>query len=204
MKAEDALEALKGSQWIWSAENPLDAQNQFAEFRTTFDAEALPARIWLSVDWNYVLYLNGQEIGRGQLADYPDHKTVAVYDVEALYPGKNTLAVRAFVPNIDTSVGMVSHPGVLAAVEQAGKVINCSLPITWKARMSRAFHNGPLERVTTEIGFTLCHFPTTIFFFEGVVNFEHRFNTECIGFDCTFNNGFLVIWIFLSGCSGFF
>ncbi len=155
MKTQTSFDALKDSQWIWSAENPLDAQNQFAEFRTVFDAEALPARIWLSVDWNYVLYLNGQEIGRGQLADYPDHKTVAVYDVEALYPGQNTLAVLAFVPNINSSTCMVSHPGVLASVEQAGKIITSSSPTTWKARASRAFHNGPLEHVTTEIGFTL-------------------------------------------------
>ena len=53
--------ALENARWIW-ADCPPEV-NQYAEFRCLFDAAAGKAQIYISADWDFLLTVNGQEVG---------------------------------------------------------------------------------------------------------------------------------------------
>ena len=147
--------ALENARWIW-ADCPPEV-NQYAEFRCLFDAAAGKAQIYISADWDFLLTVNGQEVGRGQFPDYPEAKTVSCLEVETLVSGKNVIAVTAYAPGENFSAKMKGTPGILVSLVQDGKVLCRTAPETWKARLHPVFQSGKMELISPEIGFTACY-----------------------------------------------
>jgi two-component sensor histidine kinase len=80
-------------QWIWDT-NTFDKQTCrfWKSFEIPRDVKISRAKLRITVDNGYTLFLDGQEIGRGS-----DWRTVTEYDVTRLLnPGRHVLAVEGF------------------------------------------------------------------------------------------------------------
>jgi hypothetical protein len=84
----------KLSKWIWLAGEEKPA-NSYVQFRKTFELSSTSnqAKIFVCADCKYLLFINGQVVGRGPLVVNPKHKQVDFYDVaNFLKKGKNVIA----------------------------------------------------------------------------------------------------------------
>ena len=63
------------SKWIWV--NCEQSADTYGEFYSEFDFERGEVGIRISVDSNYVLYINGEFVNSGQYPDFPHYK---IYD----------------------------------------------------------------------------------------------------------------------------
>jgi len=94
--------------WIWLAEEPVEPsgfwtaqpQEQHEEthglFRKSFSLETVPQTVptRITADSRYILYVNGQEVGRGPIRSQPRRLHYDEYDLAALLrPGENVIAV---------------------------------------------------------------------------------------------------------------
>jgi alpha-L-rhamnosidase len=87
------------AQWIWKPQEE-EKVNQYVEFRQEFLLDENvnnSSNLYISVDMEYAVWLNGVFLNCGQYDDYPDKK---VYDVIAigslLKRGKNVLCILAY------------------------------------------------------------------------------------------------------------
>ena len=90
--------------WIWSDAATRPYHN-VACFRRTFDLEAAPkaARVAITADSRYELYVNGTWLGFGPARSFPSPWPVDEYDVAALLrPGPNVIAVLGYHPGLST------------------------------------------------------------------------------------------------------
>ncbi len=86
--------------WIWTRD-PKGPREQYVRFRRVFTLDAQPAsaKIRISADSRYRLYVNGSYLGFGPSRSYPHHQCVDVYDVsDFLRGGTNLIAVLVYQP----------------------------------------------------------------------------------------------------------
>ena len=74
--------------WIWRAGETLT--HEFVRFKRNFTSNTKSVEIKLAADTDFVAYLDGKEIMRGQFSDYPQEKTFSVFNDE-LSEGEHTL-----------------------------------------------------------------------------------------------------------------
>jgi alpha-L-rhamnosidase len=89
----DAEPAMTYGDWIWNAEAAGDNKDAFIRRSFSIDAAdpVQDARIKVSADDRFVLFINGRQIGESSAWD-----TARLYDLhEYLKPGNNTLAIHA-------------------------------------------------------------------------------------------------------------
>jgi len=142
------------AKWIWlPQEEPVI--NQYVNFRRVFALNAKPATatLHLSVDTDFVLFVNGEEAARGQFSDYPERKTYTSVDVTGkLRAGENVIAVLAYYKGRNFSTYRAGKAGLIVALE-AGETRVVS-DDSWRARQSPAFQSGDMPVVTVQLGFT--------------------------------------------------
>ena len=65
--------------WIWSADNPA-ARNVLVQFRRAFTPASGPsnARLHVSADTRYLLYVNGVRLGYGPARNFERHRRVGL------------------------------------------------------------------------------------------------------------------------------
>lgn len=148
-----------GACWIWSPD-PNDAKpHRYVRFRAGFQLRSVPseARALLAVDSDFVFWLNGREVGRGQFSDYPERKTWTEFDVGAhLRPGHNIVAILAYFRGEDFSEHRAGRPGLIFTLWADGVAV-CRSEANWKTRAHPAYRPGPMPRVTPQMGFTACY-----------------------------------------------
>lgn len=142
------------AKWIWlPQEEPV--VNQYVNFRRVFrlDAQPATATLHLSVDTDFVLFVNGEEAARGQFSDYPERKTYSSVDVAGkLRAGENIIAVLAYYKGRNFSNYRAGKAGLIVALEAGEtRVVSDS---SWRARQSPAFRSGEVPVVTVQLGFT--------------------------------------------------
>lgn len=105
--------------WIWRK-----GENQGTDLllisRRQFDLEAKPdqARIYITADNCYELYVNGNLINRGPARCQPVNQSFDILDIAAvLEPGKNVLAVRVLHEGKFPSFNTPPRPGFMAQLE---------------------------------------------------------------------------------------
>ncbi|GIP39478.1 hypothetical protein J31TS4_27580 [Paenibacillus sp. J31TS4] len=130
------------AEWIWN-KLPEGTPNVYLEARKSFvlDAEPLRANLFLSANQEYLVYLNGNEIGRGPSPSDQQWKYYDEYEVgEYLHKGENVLAVVTYnFGTKDIVTGQMQGPGgVLAelAIESAASVLTIATDSAWKVRRS--------------------------------------------------------------------
>jgi len=157
------LTAASQEAWIWPA---IDRQeNQFVEFRHVFTLtessadELRDALLELSVDTNYVAWLNGRCIGQGQYRDYPDRKIFDALEVgQHLRPGLNVLGVLAYHQLRNSSVYCPGDPGLIYRLRAGASpkpVIFSGTQTLW--RQCPTYVSGTLPVISSQLSFTFIY-----------------------------------------------
>lgn len=143
----------KTCRWIWSkaATRPY---NNFVCFRRSLDVRAPggQARLRITADSRYEVYLNGEWIGHGPPRSWSSPWTVDEYDLAGLLrPGANTLAVLVQHFGIGTFQYLHEAPGLIAELEWTDGRKNQRLgtDATWKAIPNAAFA-WPVPRIACQ------------------------------------------------------
>ena len=152
-QADPSVNILNSS-WIWLAEER-EMSDQYVRFRRFFYVDDLgdDAKLTISVDSDFVAYLNGQEVGRGQFSDFAKHKTWCNFSVgDAIAVGKNVLAVLVYYRGENFLDYQAGAAGLIALLSSS----RYSIPSDemWKASLHTAFRSGFAERMTSQCGFT--------------------------------------------------
>jgi hypothetical protein len=136
--------------WIWT-DAPTPARNAFVRFRRRFLYQGGPARLHLTADSRYILFVNGRWLGHGPVRAWPAHWRYDTYDLEPwLQPGENVLAVLVRHEGEGNFQYLPGPPGLLAALELADQKLVTDA--TWQARPDPAFRSAT-PRISVQQGF---------------------------------------------------
>ena len=142
--------------WIWLADQEPQS-DRYALFRGTFTVRGtLPrdAILHLSADTDFVAWLNGREVGRGQFPDFAGEKTFAKFRCGGLLrSGRNVLAVQVHHKGEEFSNYQAGPPGWIAWIPDGGGTLAAS-GAHWRGIPDPAFRQGRAERMTMQCGFT--------------------------------------------------
>ncbi|MDQ0920241.1 family 78 glycoside hydrolase catalytic domain [Paenibacillus sp. V4I5] len=109
------------AQWIWS-DGDESPRNEWRCFRKSFEVPTKgwdSAKIAITADSRYVLYINGELLGRGPARSWPSEQFYDVYDIgRLLKPGKsNTVAVLVQHFGLSTFYYLRGRGGLVALLE---------------------------------------------------------------------------------------
>ncbi len=119
-------------------------------FTVTGKVGALTLRI--AADSDFVVWLDGVEIGRGQFSDDSAQPTWSDFAVAELAPGNHALAVLAYHKGISCAVYAPGDPGVVFALfNDRFRLVSDA-----ECRVLEApgFRSGPMPLLTPQLGFT--------------------------------------------------
>lgn len=111
------------AKWIWGG-NESSPRNEWRLFRKTFpiqEKEYTQAWLDITADSRYVLFVNGQEAGRGPVRSWPAEQAYDTYDVSPyIRPGEdNTIAVMVMHFGLSTFYYLKGRGGLLAQLRMA-------------------------------------------------------------------------------------
>lgn len=115
-------------EWIW-INKECGVENERACFFTEFETEnpEKELKIKICAVSRYILYVNGQEIGRGPIRSGKSEHFLDTYSlVSGLRKGKNQLAVRVWNYGWSTYQTRWQEPGLVFEAVQEGKVVSSS------------------------------------------------------------------------------
>ncbi len=121
--------------WIWLA-GPAQPRNAYAAFRRTVHLERAPRAAWLriSADCRYVLFVNGERVGRGPVLTEPRFKQYDAHSLAGrLRAGENALAVLVLYRHHPSFRTMGARGGLLAELEADGRIV-AATDRRWQAR----------------------------------------------------------------------
>ena len=117
----------KNAKWIWI--NNEDRVNEYGEFLGKIRTQG-GAKIKISCDGDYALFINGDLVSSNQYGDFEHYKSVDTVDISAfLTKEENTLALLVWHLGVNSSRYKRYAPGVIFEVEhESGDVIlySCS------------------------------------------------------------------------------
>lgn len=134
--------------WIWSAAAHRPYHNVVC-FRRAFDLDAAPreARIAITADSRYELYVNGEWLGFGPQRSWPSPWPVDEYDVASLLrPGRNVVAVLVHHPGLSTFQYLHSDAGLIATLSVDGRS-TLATDASWRCRPHDGFA-WPVPRIS--------------------------------------------------------
>lgn len=139
------------AKWIWP--NSVAQNDQYAEFYDSFVFSGQPTDLYISADSNYAVYLNGSLVASGQYPDFPYYKVYDRIELTAhCREGKNHLAIIVWYYGVSN---MSYYPGNAALRYEVlvdGHPFCCSDASTL-SRISKAYHNGIQQNITSQLGF---------------------------------------------------
>ena len=141
--------------WIRLGANNISV-NLHADFRGVFtlSQRVADAVIAVSSDSDFLLYLDGVELGGGQFCDYPDRPTATEFHAGPLEAGEHLLAALVWFRGRNFSTYRCGTPGFWCEL-RAGE-FRFGSSTAWKARLDPAFQSGPIENVTDQLGLVCC------------------------------------------------
>lgn len=146
------------AQWIWLPQD-YEVINQYVNFRDEFslsDTENLSeidAQLYISVDTEYAVWINGNFVDCGQYDDYPDKKAYDVLNVtKHLKHGKNVLCILGYYQGENSMQYIKGSPRLIYALEAGNtKVVSDNKTF---CRQSDSYTSGDIEKVTGQLSFT--------------------------------------------------
>lgn len=141
--------------WIWTQDAVFEI-NQYVEFRHEFmlnDIEAADAKLFISADSDYAVWLNGCFVDCGQWHNYPEQKTYDILQVgNHLKMGKNVLCILAYYQGETSFQYLKGEPGLIFLL-QYGE-LNIISGVDTICRKSPAYKSGIAPKLTMQLGFT--------------------------------------------------
>lgn len=141
--------------WIWGGEEA-SPRNEWRCFRGSFDAPASvegPAMLHITADSRYVLFVNGEQVGRGPVRSWPKEQFYDSYDIYGqLRPGvRNTIAVLVLHFGVSNFYYLRGRGGLIAEIEAGGRTL-AATDTAWRTeRLGGQRSNSP--RMACQQGF---------------------------------------------------
>jgi alpha-L-rhamnosidase len=137
---EGVPHSLRSAKWIWSINHHWDLHNCYVLFRKSFVTSSKSARLHITADQSYQIYVNEEYVCRGPARGFQENWPFDTIDLaKYLRKGKNTLAVRAHNPGFSNFQYITkSFAGLLAALELDDLVVVTDE--TWKCRRQAGVH----------------------------------------------------------------
>jgi len=142
------LRANSHARWIWPTTRP--QPNTYAVARRTFPLPAEPkrAKIIITAETRYRLFVNGQPVCRGPARGYPEHQPYDEIDIAPyLRKGSNVLAALVHYWGCDSMQNVnCFRAGLLIAGQIAcrnGKTVDISTGPDWRMRMEDCYAPTP-------------------------------------------------------------
>jgi len=129
---------LRRARWLWP-EGVLYLHNHYAHFRRDFQLDRAPksARVYVSADKDYKLYVNGRYVCRGPARGYQAHWPFDEVDVASyLKKGHNWIAAEAYNPGIGTYQYVHQAQAGFVCALRAGDVEILTEESSWLMRRS--------------------------------------------------------------------
>ncbi len=141
---------LKQAKWIWvDKEQTMDA---YGEFYSEFLYNGGNVNIKISVDSNYVMYINGKFVDSGQYCDFPYYKVYDDIDItEFCKSGANKLAIIVWYYGQMNLSYYPGKAGLWFEIYDQKEILAVSEKNTL-SRYSRAYRNGYLKTITWQLG----------------------------------------------------
>ena len=148
--------SLGHAKWIWTADGA--APDEYGEFYSEFDYRGGNARLSISADSNYAVYINGGLASFGQYADFPYDKVYDEIDItDKCRPGKNSLAVVVWYYGIGTTqVYIPGKAALMFSLDEDGEELIFSSEKTL-SRLSRTYANHREKRLTAQMGLSFAY-----------------------------------------------
>ena len=144
----------KDLSWVWTKDSA-DKPNQYVEFRHEFELDEIQpdAKIFISADTNYVVWINDKFVGTGQFSDFPDNKTYSAIGIaNQLRKTKNVLAILVHYCGVDHFSYIKGIPGLFYKIQCGRDFISSGLNVL--CRISPAYRQDLMPRRTRQMGFT--------------------------------------------------
>jgi Alpha-L-rhamnosidase N-terminal domain./Bacterial alpha-L-rhamnosidase. len=143
------------AEWIW-LQQEFEKVNQYVEFRHEFmmdEADCTDASLYISVDTEYAVWLNGGFVNCGQYDDYPDKKVYDVLQVSSLLkPGRNVLYVLAYYQGENSFQYVKGLPGLIYSI-RTGK-LHISSGNGTLCRESLTYKCGTVPKISEQLAFS--------------------------------------------------
>lgn len=113
--------------WIWGPGDTPSPRNEWWRFRREFNVSRGPlastaARLHITADSRYVVFLNGQRLGWGPVRSWPERLSYDTYEVgHLLRAGRNTLAVLVEHWGVGNFYYRRGRGGLLLQLDQVGR-----------------------------------------------------------------------------------
>jgi len=141
--------------WIWLAGDGEEV-NRYAQFRHEFYMDKPineDAALCISVDTDYVVWLNGKFVNCGQYDDFPENKAYDELPVGGfLKQGKNVLCILVYHQGENSYQYIKGEPGLVYFLASGG--ITAASGEDTRCRGCRAYKNGLVPKVSRQLGFT--------------------------------------------------
>ena len=150
----NAPDIMKKAYWIWPGERLFNIRNTYAHFRKDFSLKVLPteAKLYITADQSYRLWVNGKYITRGPARGYQSHWPYDTVDISgALKEGNNYICVEAYNPGVSTfSYIFQSAAGFLCACDLGETIIKSDE--SWICRYDKA-HKRDTAHYSIQLAF---------------------------------------------------
>ena len=139
------------SEWIWPTAAP--RPDEYAEFFEDVEFFGKEAKLYISSDSNYTVYINGYLAAFGQYADYPHSKVYDEIDLSRfMRQGRNVVAFRVWYYGIDTaSTYACGSAGLIYSLYFDG-VLRAYSGKDTKSRLSPSFVPYRRKCITMQLG----------------------------------------------------
>jgi hypothetical protein len=142
------------NKWIWHPD--IEVNNQYVDFIYPFQLDEIKEESTLNISINgeYIAFINGEFVACNQYHDYPDNK---IYDsiniAKYLYKGINRLCITAYYQGVDTSQYIKSTPALLF------EIVNVNITEMEKTmcRINPCYKNGDIAMITNQLGLTFAY-----------------------------------------------
>ena len=143
--------AASGAFWIQPAGDL--SPDSFECFRKVFFSDEIHAELFISADTDFIIYLDGQEIFRGQFPDYRHRKTWTAVPLN-LQRGTHVLAILVYACGKAFSTGVRGCMSMICTLKQGPRVL-LSSDCSWKAKLHSSILSGIQQIRTSQLGFVM-------------------------------------------------
>lgn len=140
------------SKWIWN--DTESCKDTYAEFYDNLYFNGNTAKLRISVDSNYVVYINGNFVNSGQYPDFPHYKVYDELDItEYCNKGDNSIAIIVWYYGKSNFSYFPGNAALIYEIEVDGN-IQCYSDVTTLSRKSIAYISGEEKEITSQLGFS--------------------------------------------------
>ena len=132
---------LSNAKWIWRRQDG-DMVHQYVYFRKKLpDGDIDGGKLYIAADTDFIAYINGQEIGRGQFSDWPKEKTYSEFQLPpSIQQGRNILCVLAYYCGTEFQTYTPGRAGMIAKLRTGdGEIVSDD---SWRCVQSPSFQSG--------------------------------------------------------------